>query len=69
MTHWDFLLKEAHWMAKDFGQVRARTCRRDLVHLALGVRLKGCVCVSLHTAGLVGLSGLRWHTWVASTHR
>jgi hypothetical protein len=21
MTHWDFLLKEAHWMAKDFGQV------------------------------------------------
>jgi hypothetical protein len=22
LTHWDFLLKEAHWMAKDFGQVR-----------------------------------------------
>lgn len=26
MTHWDFLLKEAHWMAKDFGQVGGTGC-------------------------------------------
>ena len=25
MTHWDFLLKEAFWMAKDFGQVRLQS--------------------------------------------
>lgn len=22
MTHWDFLLKEAYWLARDVGQVR-----------------------------------------------
>jgi hypothetical protein len=24
LTHWDYLLKEAHWLAKDMGQVRGR---------------------------------------------
>jgi hypothetical protein len=36
LTHWDFLLKEAHWMAKDFGQV----CRAAGIAVGLSWTLR-----------------------------
>jgi hypothetical protein len=41
LTHWDFFLKEVHWMARDFGQVRVleeqRCWRRGLACVSLRV--------------------------------